>query len=249
VVEVVILVGVFLIGIVSAFIGTLVGAGGLISIPFLIFVGLPPHIAIATNRFGALGRNFTTTIKFWHAKKILWKYIPILSVLALGGAYIGANILLAVSEESISRVVGIIMIAILPFVFLNKDMGVIRKKVSKLKEIIGYLFYFLIMIFGGFFGGGAGTLVFYTMMHFLGLTIVESNATDSLPGGLMLSIIVTIIFAINGLINYGVGIVLLLGMALGGYLGAHTAIKKGNKWVKMVFVVFVLLSAVKLLFF
>jgi uncharacterized membrane protein YfcA len=82
----------------------------------------------------------------------------------------------------------------------------------------------------------------------LGLTFIEANALDKLIW-LINPVISVIIFALKGIIYYQIGIVLLLGMVIGGYLGAHTAIKKGNKFVKLAFSVVVIASAIKLLFF
>ena len=59
----------FLIGAVASFIGSMVGGGGLLSIPFLVFVGLPPQVAIATNKMGAIGLILGAIPKFWKAKK------------------------------------------------------------------------------------------------------------------------------------------------------------------------------------
>ena len=104
------------------------------------------------------------------------------------------------------------------------------------------------MIWGAFFGGGGGTLVFYVFMAFFGFTIIQSSATNKIPW-FVLGIISVVIFAMNGIINYLYGVFLIAGMFVGGYLGAHTAIKKGNRWVKIVFAIIVIASSIKLLFF
>ncbi|MEA2003921.1 MAG: sulfite exporter TauE/SafE family protein [archaeon] len=104
------------------------------------------------------------------------------------------------------------------------------------------------MIFGGFFGGGAGTLMFYILMYFFGFTIIQANATSIIPWFVM-SITSLIIFIINGIVVYQVGISLFAGMLAGGYLGAHIAIRKGDRWVRIIFLAVVLASAVKILFF
>ncbi len=246
--EIITLIAVFMIGIVASFIGSMVGSGGLISIPFLIFIGLPPQVAIATNRMGGVGLSLGAIPKFWKAKKILWKYVPIFALISIAGAYVGANILLSIDEALLNTIVAVILLLMLPLLLIKKEIGVKKKDVSKTKNAIGYVLYFLIMIFGGFFGGGAGTLVFYTLMFFFGFTIIEANATDIIPW-FLLSIVALIVFAFKGIVDYGSGIALFLGMLIGGYLGAHTAIKKGNEWVKIIFIVVVVLSSIKLLFF
>jgi len=243
-----ILISVFFVGFVASFVGAIAGGGGLISIPFLIFLGLPPQMAIATSKFGGVGLSIGAATKFIKEKKIVWKYIFPLVIISLIGAYIGANILLNISQEILSKVVGIILILLLPTLFLKKEIGLERKTVTKKRRTLGFFIYFLIMVFGGFFGGGGGTLAIYTLTILFGLTIIEANATDIIPWFFM-SLFALIIFMMNGIVNYQYGIVLFFGMILGSYIGAHTAVKKGNKWVKLVFAVVVIASAVKLLFF
>jgi len=85
-------------------------------------------------------------------------------------------------------------------------------------------------------------------MIFFGFTVIDSIATSSIPW-FLLSIFSLIIFSINGIVDYTIGIVLFISMLLGGYIGAHVAIKKGNKWVKSLFAIVVIISGIKLLFF
>jgi len=78
--------------------------------------------------------------------------------------------------------------------------------------------------------------------------MLEVLATNIIPW-LALTISSLVIFALNGIIDYKIGIVLLIGMTVGGYIGAHVAIKKGDLWVKRLFVFLVIISGIKLLFF
>lgn len=246
--EIITLLFVLLIGLVTGFFDSVIGAGGLISVPSLIFLGLPPQIAIATDRFGTLGQTFTALVKFWKAKKIVWKYVPILATIALIGSLIGANILLNTDPKILESVVGFLILVLLPLIFLKRDIGIKRAKMSKTKKIIGLAMYSVIMTFGGFFGQGTGPMIFYALTFFLGFTMIEVLATGIIPW-FVLSISSLAVFALNGIIDYKIGIVLLLGMAIGGYIGAHIALKKGDLWVKRLFVLFVIILAAKLLFF
>ena len=246
--EIITLLLVLLSGVAAGFFDSVIGAGGLISVPSLIFLGLPPQIAIATDRFGTIGQTLTALFKFWKAKKIVWKYVPILAIISLAGSLIGANILLNIDSKTLESVVGVLILILLPLIFFKKDIGVQRTKMSKSKMVIGLVIYFFIMIFAGFFGQGTGPMIFYALTFFLGFTMIEVLATGIIPW-FVLSISSVVIFAFNGIIDYRIGIVLLIGMALGGYIGAHVALKKGDLWVKRLFVLFVIISGVKLLFF
>ena len=164
------------------------------------------------------------------------------------GSVIGANLLLNTNTEILQQIVAILLLVLLPFIFLKQNIGVQHTKKSKHRAAFGLMTYFIIMIFGGFFGQGTGPLMFYTLTFFLGFTIIEILATNIIPW-LVLSIASLVVFGLSGIINYKAGFILLVGMAIGGYLGAHVAIKKGNVWVKRLFALFVIASAVKLLFF
>ena len=240
------LILVFLVGILASFIGSMVGGGGLINIPFLIFMGLPPQVAIATNKFGAVGIAIGSLTKYSMEKKVRWEYVVPFSIIGIFCAFIGANILLNINKELLSKSVGFIILFMLPLIFLRKNLGIKRHKPTKVRKIIGYFFYFLAMIWGAFFGGGGGTLVSYIFMMFFGFTIIESSATNKVPW-LIMSLLVLIMFAMHGIIDYLYGIVLFFGMLIGGYLGAHTAVKKGDRWVKYLFAIMVVASAIKLL--
>ena len=242
------LILVFLVSIFASFFGAMVGGGGLITIPLLIFLGLPPQVAIASNKFGSLGLRFASLYRYWKANKIIWSYIAPLTILSVVSAFIGAQLLIELNNELLSKIVGIAIVVILPFIFFSKGMGVKRFKVSKLRKRIGYFLYLIVAIWHAFFGGGGGTLTYYVMMVFFGFPIIKGNATQKIPG-LALTIIALIIFGIHGIINYLYGFVVLVGMSIGGYLGAHTAVKKGDVWVKTVFAIVVIASAVKLIFF
>ncbi len=246
--EVINLILVFVVGVVASFFGSMVGGGSLLSIPFLIFLGLPPQVAIATDRFGGIGAATTAFFKFWKAKKIVWKYIPLLAVISLAGSLIGANILLSVDPQILQKVAGILLLVLLPFVFFKKNIGVERVATSRLKKVFASVIYFFIQTFTGFFGAGTGPFVFYTLIMGFGLSIIEAVATQILPL-LVLSISSIVIFALKGIIDYKIGVILLAGMAMGGYIGAHVAVSKGSAWVKGLFAILVLVAALKLILF
>jgi len=247
-IDIIILIFVFAIGLATGFLDAVIGSGGLVSIPSLIFIGLPPQVAIATDRLGTIGQHFGSLPKFWKEKKIIWKYVPPFALISIIGTYVGANILLNVDPNILTKLVGIIVLSFLPLVFIKRNLGIKRKETTKTKKTIGHFFYFFVMVYAAFIGGGSGLLIFYTLMIFFGFTVIDSIATSSIPW-FLLSIFSLIIFSINGIVDYTIGIVLFISMLLGGYIGAHVAIKKGNKWVKSLFAIVVIISGIKLLFF
>jgi uncharacterized protein len=238
----------FLFGALSSFVGTIVGGAGLINIPFLMFLGLPPHIAIATHKFGAVGLRIGSIPKFWKEKVIVWKYVVPFMVISFIGAFIGANILIAINKELLSRLIGFVLLIPLPLIFMKKDIGTIRKYYSKGREYIGYFLLLLTAIYSAVFSAGYGILNTYIYIAFFGLPMVNLAGTGKVAG-VVGSVTAVIIFILNDMVNYQYGLVILAGMILGGYLGAHVAIKKGNLWLKRVLFLLVIASAIKLIFF
>lgn len=238
----------FLIAAIAGFFGATVGGGGLLMIPYLMFLGLPPQVAIASARFGDIGLAVTSSVKFWRANQILWQYVPVLAVLSLVGSLIGANILLSINPDNLQIIAAVILLCLLPFVLFKREVGAVRREVSTFSRTLSSGIYFVIQTFTGFFAAGTGPLVYYTLMAGFGLTIVEAVATQMIPF-LLLALSSVTIFAMHGLIDYQTGMILLAGTATGGYIGAHVAILKGARWLKGLFAIVVLVAALRLLFF
>ena len=96
------------------------------------------------------------------------------------------------------------------------------------------------------FFGGLGTITILCVIYFFGLPIIEASATE-LVSYTLLSLTSTAIFISHGFVNFSIGVALFLGMLVGGYLGAHIAVKRGEKWVKVVFIIVIMASALKIL--
>lgn len=237
----------FVVGLVSGTIGAISTGGGLISIPALIFLGLSPTSAIATTRLSALSGAVTSIYKYRQQKDaIVWRLIPIFAINAVVAGIVGSKLLLSIDDEILIKVVGAILLLLLPIIIVKKDFGTIAKQRHKRREFIGYILQFLVMIFGALFGGGTGIFLMYVMVYFFGLTFISSNATGTVAW-LFVTTTAFISYALAGVVDFHVGIPLMIGASFGGYTGAHQALKKGNEWVRWIFIVLIIASAIKLL--
>ena len=238
----------FAVSVLTGFVGSMGGSGGLIITPFMIATGLPPQMAIGTTRVSSIGVWIITLLTFKKAKQIQWEYTPVLSVLSLTGGLIGTTITLSIPEQWIYLIVGTVLVALAPLALLNKDFGINRRDTLPRHKYTGYFLYFLVSVFGGFFGGGAGLLAIFTLVHFLGIRTLEAHATDIIPW-LLLVLASSVLFIWFGQVNYSYIAAIFTGMALGGKIGSSLAVKKGNQWVKVFVCTFAALAGVKLLFF
>jgi hypothetical protein len=205
------LILIFFVGIIAGVINSLIGGGaGLLTIPILILTGLPPNVSVATNKLGYFGEAVSSIYNFNNHKKIEYKYVVWLSIITVFGSVIGSNILIRIDEKLLSKIIGFVLIVMLPLTFTKLGL----KKKKKKYERLGYLGYFFNSIYDGFYGVGAGILSVYLFISMFGLTYVESIATERIPW-LINTTISIIIFAIFGLIDYKIGIVLMVGSLIG----------------------------------
>jgi len=245
--EIIDFVTVLLVGLVGGFFNTFMGAGSLLSIPALISLGLPPHVAIATNRLGVLGSDIAGWYEFHVKGMINYRIAIILAVPSLIGAIIGANLIFEFNESNLKLIVGIVTLVILALLMLNPSAGIERAK-----HRVGFINYaggisasFIIGIYGGFYGAGAGTFLFYVLIFFFGQTFLESAGSRGLAN-FSYSFMAAAIFAYKGVINYIWVIPLFIGSFAGSYLSAHYSDRIGNVWLKRIFVTVVVLLAIKL---
>ena len=122
---------IFIIGGASATFGTLVGGSSLITIPLLIFLGLPPHVAIGTNKLGMSGVTAAGWYKFNKKKLINYKIGMIIATPFFIGSIIGANLVFQVDETVLKQVIAVITFLIAGFIFLKPEAGIKKTKKSQ----------------------------------------------------------------------------------------------------------------------
>jgi uncharacterized membrane protein YfcA len=239
---------IFIAGLASSFIGGAAGGGGLISTPILMLLGFPPHVAIGTNKMGALGLTGMSTREYHKAGKIPFKIaIPVL-IVVLAASVIGASSAAMLDAQTLKLGFGFIMLAAVALTLLDKKMGLEKRVLKKSNATMGLMLFVPIGLLGGVIGAGQGILSVYVLVSLFGLSFLEGNGTKSFFSLFMVGV-TAVIFALNGFVDFFAGGVLFAGMVIGSRIGAKTAIRKGDKWVKNIFLVLVLALAIKLLLF
>ncbi|HYC34638.1 MAG TPA: sulfite exporter TauE/SafE family protein [Candidatus Paceibacterota bacterium] len=234
------------IGIVSGMFSGFIGGGaGLIAVPFLMFIGVPPYSAVTTPKFGAFGIALGSLTKFSKTNYIQWKLIPWFLIVAVLAAVTGANLLLKTPEYILKYIVGVLLLITAVTLYTNKSLGIISTVTSKVKKAFGFICYFLTEGLRAAFGSGFGTITSLVLMYFFGMTMLESSATKRLAG-VVVTFIAFLVFVQKGLIDFRAGIGLFIGMIIGGYLGTKWAIKVGDKWLKYIFTAFAIIASILL---
>jgi uncharacterized membrane protein YfcA len=234
------------IGIVTGFLDSTVGAGGSVSLPSLILIGLSPQLAIVIDRIGSIGQSFTATLKFWRSGKIRWDYLPLFIVVSLAGTYIGTHLLLTINPNLLQKAIGVVLLLVLPVTLIKNELGIKRTTTGALKKAIGSVFLLMLYMLNGLLGVGSGGIAYYSNAYFYGFTFLEANATAVVPW-FLLSVFSVALYAHAHVINWQDGLSMLVGMSIGGYIGAHVALKKGERWIKNLLAIVVAVACIRLL--
>jgi uncharacterized membrane protein YfcA len=238
---------IYLVGTFAGIFGTLVGGGGLITVPTLIFIGLSPHVAIATSRMGAVGLFSAGWYKFHKKGTIDYRVGLITGIPFFIGSILGAFLLLEIGEESLRKIIAVFTVMVLIIIVAKSNIGLEKRKdvIRKHELILGIVLSFFIGVYAGFYTPGFGIFLSYVQILLFGQTFIESAGTWKI-GAVMYSVVTSVIFAFEGLIVYPDAVALFIGTASGSYVGAHYSDRIGNVWVRRLFIIAVLALALKL---
>ena len=239
---------IFVVGIIGSSFGTLVGGTSLITIPVLIFLGLPPHTAIGTDRLGITGLASVGWYKFHGKGLVRYPIAWIMGIVVAVGSFLGATLVLQISMALLKKIIAVATILLLILLIRQPRLGMERKgHVIKRQEYgVGLFMSFVVGIYGGFYGAMGGTFLLYISLFTFKQTFLEGTATIKLSS-LMMTMMAAFVFARKGAIDYAMAIAMFLGCAIGSYIGAHYSDRIGNVWIKRLFIFIVLAMVVKLL--
>lgn len=243
----VLLVGVgFLVG----FINTVAGGGSLLSLPVLIFLGLPPSVANGTNRVAIVIQTALATAGFKSKGVTTFPFNIYLGISALLGAIIGAYIAIDIKGETFNRILAIIMIVVV-FIIIFKP----KIKIEELKERltgkylwIGIIAFFFFGIYGGFINAGLGFIIILFLHYINQMTLVRANATK-VAVVFIYTLSALAVFVLNDKVNWKVGLILALGNGSGAWLASRVSVKRGDGFIKTFLVIMVVAMSIKLWFF
>jgi len=235
------------IGFVAGIINTMAGGGSLLTLPMLIFMGLPPTVANGTNRIGIFIQCISSIAGF-KSKGIKPSVFGVyLGVSALIGAIIGAQIAVDIKGETFNRILAIVMVVVVLFMVFKPKINIenLVERTTGKHLWLSILAFFFIGIYGGFIQAGVGIFILLALTSINYLKLVNANAVKVLVVFIYL-IGALIVFAYNKQIDYLYGFVLAIGNAAGGWITSRWAVKKGDKAVKIFLVVMVIAMAIKL---
>ncbi len=239
-----------LAGLVTGFINVIAGGGSLITLPLLIFLGLSPVAANATNRLGILSQNVFSVLGFRSKGVSAWPYSLYLGLVSSVGAIIGARISLDIPDDIFNRIIALIMVMVVITIILQKKQQAagLAERLTKKYKIAGYVAFFFIGIYGGFIQAGSGFLMMAALTGINRFSLVKTNSAKVLIA-LVYTLFSIGVFIYAGVIDWVYAIVLAIGNATGGWFASRWSVDKGDVWVKRALVIIVIFLAIKLWFY
>jgi hypothetical protein len=234
-----------LAGFVSSVLNMVAGGGSFLTLPILIFTGLPGAVANATNRVGVVAQNVSGVLGFHRHGVMDWGFARRALLPCVVGAALGAWAALLVSDREFRRVLSIMMLAMTFFTLV--DPGRWRAPAEgRLRRLLSFVGFLAVGLYGGFIQAGVGFLVL-ALTSLLGLDLVRGNAVKVLLV-LVQTAVSLLIFTLSGKVAWGPGLALAAGSVLGSQLGVRLTVLKGHAWIQRVVTVTIVLFAVRLWF-
>lgn len=239
-----------IVSFLSAIMGTMIGMAMLVLVPVMIFLGIPVHTAVATGRFSMVGVNLGSIAHFSRTEKIKSKYVLPFAAAGIAGAVSGSLLITSINETTLKLAIGILIIIISALMLLEDYIKSknFAHKITLRHHLLSGLAGILIGGYFGVMGGGGATLVVFILVLIYGLSFHDALANQKaiiFP----ISLITTIVFIYQGLIDYKIGVPLFAVNIFGGWAGAKLVTKFKSHWLKWILVPLMVILAVKLIFY
>ncbi|MFT5124573.1 MAG: putative membrane protein YfcA [Candidatus Omnitrophota bacterium] len=235
------------IGVCAGFLNVMAGGGSLITLPVMIFFGIPGAMANGTNRVAIVIQNIVAVAGFHKQGFADFRLSLTLGLCTLPGAIAGALVATRVSGTLFNRILAGVMVGVLILMVSQRKKKPATDEVTADAEPRNLLWGHLGMVGIGFYGGfiqaGVGFMLMALLHRVMGLDLVRVNMHKVFIV-LMFTTCALITFALSGQVLWLVGLVLATGNATGGWIGAHVAVKKGDRWIQVI--LYVALSAMAL---
>lgn len=238
------------VGFAVGFINTIAGGGSLLSLPTLIFLGLPSAVANGTNRVAIVIQTAMATAGFKSKGVSTFPFNIYLGISALLGAMLGARIAVDVDGSLFNRILAIVMIAVILIIVFKPKMRLedMQERLTGKYLWLGIIVFFFFGIYGGFINAGLGLLMIIFLHYVNRMNLVRSNATKVVVVFIYM-LAALAVFAFNDKVNWKMGLILAIGNGSGAWVASRFSVKKGDGFIKTFMVVVVVAMAIKLWFF
>ena len=236
-------------GIATGFLNVMAGGGSMLSVPIMIFLGVPGTIANATNRIAILPQNISAVWAFYRKGFSNFKLSLSLGLCTIPGTIIGAHIASNVANDQFNHLLAIIMVIVLIVMSLPQAKTISTDQSPSKKSLItGHLLMGLIGFWGGFIHIGVGFLLMPVLNRVMQLDLITTNAHKVMIV-LCYTVVALVVFASQLELIWKYGIALGIGTWIGAWIAANMQIKQGIGAIKVTLNIVIVAFIIKLIFF
>ncbi|MGB3704083.1 MAG: TSUP family transporter [Castellaniella sp.] len=236
----------FFVALLAGVVDAIAGGGGLITIPALLAAGLPPGVAIATNKVGGVAAATAATLHFLRMRQIDLKRSRWMMLGAFLGSLAGGIALTRIDSGVLRQVIPFLLIGFALYFLLSPRVGAEDRAQRIAPALYAAAVAPLIGFYDGFFGPGTGTFLAISCVTLLGFNLLKATAHAKLLN-LCSNSAALVFFALHGNIAWAFGLPILAGQWIGGTIGARLAVTRGHKLIRVLMVVMALIVSVKML--
>jgi len=234
---------------IAGFIDSIAGGGGLISTPTLLLVGLPPHLALGTNKLAASAGTLVSSHEFFKSNKLNFKLLKLMIPFAFIGAIIGVSTLQFISPDILKKLIPFMIFGVAMYTVISKKVGLINSfdGFTPKNKFLGKVLTSILGFYDGFFGPGTGTFFMFGLVKIFKFDFTIATANTKVLN-LTTGFAALLTFLYNGQVDIKYGLISTIFMISGSKLGSKMAVKNGSKFIKPIFITMSLVMASKMIY-
>lgn len=236
----------FVAGLSAGFIDAVAGGGGLITVPALLWAGLPPQMALGTNKLQSSCGTALAVANYSRAGLIDWKAMRIVVIVTLASAALGAWVLTQVSNEVLKKIVPWLLLSIAVYALISPRLGLQRGQAKLSPSTFAWLAGGVLGFYDGFFGPGTGSFWTIALIVLHGMELTRATAYTKVAN-LASNLASLVVFIASKCVRYDVALAMIGGQLIGARLGSGMVVKHGAPFVRVVFLAVVFALTAKLL--
>jgi uncharacterized membrane protein YfcA len=238
------------VGLIAGFLNVMAGGGSLLTVPVMLFLGLPGPVANGTNRIAILAQNITAVTAFFRKGYADFRLSLTLSLCALPGAVAGAYLGSRLQGVWFNRTLAAIMLGVMLLMTFTKhrDHEDAAGGTEPKNIIIGHALMILVGCYGGFIQVGVGFIVMAVLHRVMRLNLVVVNMHKVFIV-MTYTLAALVVFALRVDIMWLLGICLAVAYSIGAWLGVHMSISRGERLIRIILNSVLIIFIIKLLFF
>jgi uncharacterized membrane protein YfcA len=223
-------------GLLAGFVDSIAGGGGIISVPVLLSVGLPPHFALGTNKLQSSFGSFTAALNYTRSGLVKFKEVLFGILFTAIGAAIGTLTIQQLPQDILQYIIPIMLLAIFLFMLFSKELGMYDQTARWKPRLFFVVFGLTLGFYDGFFGPGTGNFWMLAYVLLLGFNLKKATAYTKWVN-FTSNIVALTFFAIGGKILVVPGLIMAVGQFSGAFLGSRLVVRSGTKFIRVFFLI------------